>query len=199
MKRWTMAFPYVAALTALLLFGAACTEKQVAKEEAPPPVESTVKRPPKPVVEEIPPPAPTPVQVSEAPAPKPPEEKGDAEVTAAQAQAEPAAGLQTVYFDFDKAVITAKAQETLKKNRDYLLANPDLRIVIEGHCDERGTNEYNLALGERRAAAARRFLADLGVDPDRMDVISYGEERPADPAGNEAAWAKNRRAEFKKL
>jgi peptidoglycan-associated lipoprotein len=207
MKRWTMACSLVAACAALLLFCAACTEKQVTKEEAPAPVAEPAKKPRKPVVEEIPP-APAPAQpevkVSEAPAPTPPKEEParpskDAEILAAATPTEPAAGLQPVYFEYDKAVITPEAQETLKKNRDFLMAHPELRVLIEGHCDERGTNEYNLALGERRAAATRRFLTDLGVDPNRMDLISYGEERPVDPASNEAAWAKNRRAEFKKL
>jgi peptidoglycan-associated lipoprotein len=204
MKRWTTACSLLAACAALLLFCTACTEKQVAKEEAPAPA-AEPRKPRKPVVEEIAP-APAPAQpevkVSEIPPPAPPVEPAqparEPEIQAAAASVEPAAGLQTIYFDFDKAVITPESQETLKKNRDYLMSRPDFRVLIEGHCDERGTNEYNLALGERRAAATRRFLTDLGIDPNRMDVISYGEERPVDPAANEAAWAKNRRAEFKK-
>ncbi|PLX42439.1 MAG: peptidoglycan-associated lipoprotein [Deltaproteobacteria bacterium] len=105
--------------------------------------------------------------------------------------------LNTIFFDFDKSDITSEAAATLDANKDNLLSYPAARVRIEGHCDERGTNEYNLALGERRANATKRYLADAGVDPNRMDTISYGEERPVDPASNEAAWAKNRRAEFK--
>lgn len=107
--------------------------------------------------------------------------------------------LKRVYFEYDKSSITPEAAEILKKNRDYLLASPKARVLIEGHCDERGTVEYNLALGERRANSVRRFLEDLRIDSKRMDTISYGEERPVDPAANEEAWAKNRRAQFKEL
>ncbi|TLN07067.1 peptidoglycan-associated lipoprotein Pal, partial [bacterium] len=101
--------------------------------------------------------------------------------------------------DYDKSNITPEAADILKKNRDYITANPAVKVLIEGYCDERGTIEYNLALGERRANAVRRFLEDLRVDPKRMDTISYGEERPVDPASTEEAWAKNRRAEFKEI
>ncbi len=105
--------------------------------------------------------------------------------------------LKTIYFEFDKARITPDAAKLLKANRDYLLDNSDIKIVVEGHCDERGTNDYNLALGDRRANAVRRFLSDLRIDPNRMDTITFGENRPVDSASTEAAWAKNRRAEFK--
>jgi len=121
---------------------------------------------------------------------------GDTATTAASSEGL-ASLLKTIYFDFDKSDITSDAAATLDANKDNLLAYPAARIRIEGHCDERGTNEYNLALGERRANATKRYMADAGVDPNRMDTISYGEERPVDPASNEAAWAKNRRAEFR--
>ncbi|TAL18723.1 peptidoglycan-associated lipoprotein Pal [bacterium] len=107
--------------------------------------------------------------------------------------------LKRVHFEFDKFNITPEAADILKKNRDYLMSRPNVRILIEGHCDERGTVDYNLALGERRANAVRRFLEDLRIDSRRMDIISYGEERPLDPAANEDAWAKNRRADFREL
>jgi len=104
---------------------------------------------------------------------------------------------ESIYFDFDKADLKPEAQTVLKKKADWLRRNPGYSLRIEGHCDERGTNEYNLALGERRAASAKKFLAALGIAEDRMSIISYGEERPVDPGQNEEAWAKNRRDEFR--
>jgi len=103
---------------------------------------------------------------------------------------------EDVYFEFDSSALTMSAQEVLKRKAEWLRDNPDRRVVIEGHCDERGTNEYNLALGDRRAASAKQFLSDLGVSTSRLSTISYGEERPVDPRHNEEAWAKNRRAHF---
>ena len=88
-------------------------------------------------------------------------------------------------------------QETLKVIARYLLDHPKISVIIEGHCDERGTREYNLVLGEQRALSTRRFLISLGMSPDRLHTVSYGEDKPLDPASNEEAWAKNRRAEFK--
>ena len=102
----------------------------------------------------------------------------------------------TIYFDFDKSNIRDDARNGLKNNFDMLKSNPDMRVLIEGHCDERGTVEYNLALGERRARAAMEYLANLGISRDRMSIISYGKERPAVLGSNEDAWAKNRRDEF---
>lgn len=113
--------------------------------------------------------------------------------------AEPVAGLSRVHFDFDQSALTAAAKSTLEKNAKFLTANPGLRIRVEGHCDERGTTEYNIALGERRAKATSQYLTDLGIDPNRMGVTSYGKEVPLDPGHDEAAWAKNRRAEFVKF
>jgi peptidoglycan-associated lipoprotein len=102
----------------------------------------------------------------------------------------------TVYFDFDRATIkpgeTGKIEEVAK----YLQANPMHAVQIEGHCDERGTEQYNLSLGERRALSVREYLVTAGIQPDRVFTISYGESRPADPGHNEAAWAKNRRGVF---
>ncbi|MCX8038767.1 MAG: peptidoglycan-associated lipoprotein Pal [Candidatus Sumerlaeia bacterium] len=104
--------------------------------------------------------------------------------------------LQTVYFDFDRFDIKPEARRILDQNAEFLLANPDIKVLIEGHCDERGSTEYNLHLGQRRADAVREYLVAKGVSPDRLQTISYGEERPVDPGHNEAAWAKNRRAQF---
>jgi len=106
-------------------------------------------------------------------------------------------GWKSIYFAFDKSNLTAESRAILEHNAKILKDNPDIRVLIEGHCDERGTIEYNLALGERRALAARNYLINLGIDPNRIATISWGEERPADPGHNEEAWAKNRRDEFK--
>lgn len=103
---------------------------------------------------------------------------------------------ENIYFDFDKSVLSYQAQELLKEKAMWMRANPDASVVIEGHCDERGTNAYNLALGERRAESAKTFMVNLGISGARMTTISYGEERPVDMANNEEAWAKNRRATF---
>jgi len=103
---------------------------------------------------------------------------------------------EDVYFEFDKSSLTAAAQDNLLRKAEWLRQNPDATITIEGNCDERGTNEYNLALGDRRAESAKSFLVDLGINPARISTISYGEERPVDPRHNEEAWAKNRRDHF---
>ena len=103
---------------------------------------------------------------------------------------------ENVYFEFDDANLDAQAQELLKQKAMWLRDNLDTNVVIEGHCDERGTNAYNLALGERRAESAKTFLVDLGISAARLTTISYGEERPVDMGQNEEAWAKNRRAAF---
>lgn len=103
---------------------------------------------------------------------------------------------ERIYFGFDDATLTAEAQRILRRKAEYLRRNPGLGLRIEGHCDERGTFEYNLALGDRRAESVKSFLVGLGIGPGRLSTISYGEERPLDSAGNEAAWALNRRAEF---
>jgi peptidoglycan-associated lipoprotein len=103
---------------------------------------------------------------------------------------------ENVYFDFDTSTLDDKAQDVLKKKAEWLQDNPNAKIIIEGNCDERGTNAYNLALGERRAESVKTFLENLGIAASRMTTISYGEEKPVDPGHNEAAWAKNRRAAF---
>ncbi len=102
--------------------------------------------------------------------------------------------LKDVYFDFDKYDIRSADAEVLKGNAALLKKNASVKVQIEGHCDERGTIEYNLALGERRANSTKKYLVSLGISPDRISIISYGKERPLDPGHNEQAWAKNRRA-----
>jgi peptidoglycan-associated lipoprotein len=107
--------------------------------------------------------------------------------------------MDTVYFDFDEATLTELAKDTLVRNAEWLRANANARVQVEGNADERGTPEYNLALGERRAAAVKNYLASLGIDGGRLVTISYGEERPADPGHGEDAWARNRRVDFKAM
>jgi peptidoglycan-associated lipoprotein len=133
------------------------------------------------------------------PPPPPPPEQKPAE-PAARSEAVPGPErLQTVYFGFNDASLTEEAKEMLSRNAEYLRQRPGLRVQIEGHCDERGSTEYNLALGERRAYTVKTFLIKLGVEAQRLEIISYGEENPADPRHNEIAWARNRRAEFREL
>ncbi len=104
--------------------------------------------------------------------------------------------LKDIHFGFDRYDLTPKAREILSQNADLLLQHSRVKIQVEGHADERGTIEYNLALGERRANTTKEYLISLGVSPDRISTISYGEEMPVDPRHNEEAWAKNRRAHF---
>jgi peptidoglycan-associated lipoprotein len=104
--------------------------------------------------------------------------------------------LATIYFDFDEFALRPDAQSTLKSNAQLLRDNPSWQIQIEGNCDERGSDEYNLALGKKRAEAAKTYLVDLGIDSTRIATISYGEENPAAQGSDEMAWAKNRRDDF---
>lgn len=107
-----------------------------------------------------------------------------------------AAGLTAVYFDFDSYLLTTEARETLSRNANWLTENQLLKVVIEGHADERGSDEYNLALSEKRALAAQRYLDTLGVKSDRMESVGYGEEKPALQGHDDGTFAKNRRVEF---
>lgn len=101
-----------------------------------------------------------------------------------------------IHFDFDSSSIRPDAREILRENADYFMNHRISSIIIEGHCDEKGTNEYNMALGERRAQETKKYLVNLGVKESLMQTVSFGEENPLDPASNEDAWAKNRRAHF---
>ncbi|HSG48984.1 MAG TPA: peptidoglycan-associated lipoprotein Pal [Longimicrobiales bacterium] len=103
---------------------------------------------------------------------------------------------QVVYFDYDESEITPQAQQILRAKVEILRANPSLNVRIEGHADERGSTEYNLALGTRRAEAVRQFFTSFGLDASRFAITSYGEERPAAQGSSEQAWSQNRRAEF---
>lgn len=104
---------------------------------------------------------------------------------------------RTVYFDFDQFNLRSDARSSLDNNYQLLREHPDVIVRIEGHCDERGTVEYNLSLGEKRARACQDYLTNLGLAANRVSIISYGKERPAVEGSNEEAWARNRRAEFR--
>ena len=127
-------------------------------------------------------------ETSQTESPKPTEE---AKVTESEID------FEMVHFDFDKYNLRPDAIQVLNENAKVLMENSGVKIRIEGHCDERGTVEYNLALGEKRAQAAKDYLAKLGISASRIEIISYGKERPVDLEQNESAWAKNRRDEFK--
>jgi OOP family OmpA-OmpF porin len=134
--------------------------------------------PPKPVAEEKPV-----VEMEEKPA-------------AAEAPAVEISKLDAIYFAFDKYTLMPEAREVLKKHAEWLSKNPDKNVVIEGNCDERGTNEYNMALGQSRANSAAKYLMDLGIVKDRVSTVSYGEEHPLCKESNEKCWSKNRRTDF---
>ncbi len=125
-----------------------------------------------------------------------PAEAAPSEAAAQSAAASSAGFDKKVYFDFDKFDLKPEAIETLNELASFLKGNTGLKVKIEGNCDERGTTEYNLALGERRAKAALDYIVSQGINSARVSTISYGKEKPADPNHNEEAWAKNRRDEF---
>jgi peptidoglycan-associated lipoprotein len=167
---------------------------------APPPTAAAVTTPP-------PAAAPPPAPVAPAPAPQPAAPPPVAAAPPPPAPAPPPARpapaeyrsipeLRDVFFDFDRYAIRPDAARTLDANVDWLRSNPTALVLIEGHCDERGTNSYNLALGERRAKAAQDYLVSRGIAADRIVIISYGEERPTCTERNETCWAKNRRGQF---
>jgi len=157
----------------------ACAKKQVKPEAAPGVKEERVAPP----SELAPPPMESaPIEESE-PAPR-------------EMEAE---GLSVILFDFDKYNIRDDQRAVIEANASWLKSHPDVKVSIEGHCDERGTNEYNLALGERRAKTTQKVLASLGVDQSRLSTISYGEERPVCNDKMESCYSKNRRAQFKLL
>lgn len=107
-------------------------------------------------------------------------------------------GLKKIHFDFDQSYIKAEYEPVLKGNASFLKSNARTNIAVEGHCDERGTNEYNIALGDRRAQAAKRYLVNLGISDGRLSIVSYGEEKSVCSEHDESCWWQNRRAEFLK-
>lgn len=139
------------------------------------------------------PPAPAPAPAPSTPGPAGPPTTGDAEAVRAALVADLG---NVIHFDYDQDAIKPEDRPILDRKADILRVNPSLRIRISGHADDRGSDEYNLVLGNKRALSAKQYLMGKGIDGGRIDVTSFGEERPVDPAENETAWAKNRRAEF---
>jgi peptidoglycan-associated lipoprotein len=188
MNRW---LSLRAAVVLLLVVGAAaCGKKQppIARPIPPPPPVSTPVTPPP----EPPPPAPA----EPTPAPAPVAVPEDSIASRSLDEINKNSPLKPVFFGVDQSEIDQAGQQALANNADLLKRYPTWLISIEGHCDERGTAEYNLALGERRAVAARNYLVSLGISADRVKTVSYGKEFPFDPGHTEDAWAKNRRAHF---
>lgn len=132
------------------------------------------------------------------------EAKPDRQLEADRLQAETAAREaalaafvgENIHFDFDSFLLSDRARQILVAKAEYLRTNPDITVIVEGHCDDRGTNEYNVALGERRAQSVKTFLVNLGIDTNRLSTVSYGEERPIATGHDEASLAENRRAQF---
>jgi len=121
------------------------------------------------------------------------ETKAAEEAKAKERSAVATTGLQPIYFDFDRAFVRDDAKAIMKANADWLKANSGVKVRIEGNCDERGTKEYNQALGQRRAASAKKYLTDLGISAKRISLISYGKEKPVCTESNEECWQKNRK------
>ena len=195
-KETTMKIKMLCLLTALslaVLVTGGCANKEVIKSE-----EAVVPKA-EPAIVEVAKPAPVePAPVAQvAPVvPVAPPVVQPIENQSAKASA-PELSFEAVYFDYDKSDLRQDARDVLSKNAEILLkSKPDAKIQIEGNCDERGSAEYNLALGERRAKAAMQYLITLGVKADRLSTISYGKEKPAVQGSDEAAWSKNRRDEF---
>jgi peptidoglycan-associated lipoprotein len=157
----------------LTLVAAGCGGKQV--EETPPPAPEMAPAPP-------PAPAPAPVAVDTMPAPAPDTRRATLE--------------ERIQFALDRADLTPEARMTLAAKVEILRESPGLTLRVDGHADERGSDEYNLALSKRRAAEAKRFMMDQGIDAARIETVGYGEEQPLDRTSSESAWAMNRRADF---
>jgi len=172
---------FILILSLITITGCPGSKKTLQTPVSQDPVEPQETRDPEPAVPEYTPPA---------------EETRSANTTET-ASAAPF-NLQTIYFEFDRHDLTSEALQLLADNARVLKAHPDARIVVAGHCDERGTVEYNLALGDKRANAAKDYLVSLGVSSSQVSVISYGKERPFDSSQSESGWAKNRRAEFER-
>lgn len=173
----------------LAVFVGACAKKQppIARPMPPPPVNTNTPPPP-------PPPPPTPVS---EPVPVPPEPLVDDAIGSRSLDdLNRESPLQPLFFDLDSSDVSADGQRVLQSNAALLKQYVTWQITIEGHCDERGTAEYNLALGERRALAAKTYLVSLGIPADHVRTVSYGKEFPFDAGHDDAAWARNRRAHF---
>jgi peptidoglycan-associated lipoprotein len=181
----------VAVLTGLvvasLALGACAPKKPPVARPLPPPPPTTPEAPP--------PPAPV-APVAEKPVVTAPPVVEDPMATRSIDELNRDSPMRVAYFDYDSAELSAEARAALDANAAVLKKYPTWTVTIEGHCDERGTAEYNLALGERRAVAAQSYLVALGIPASRVKTVSYGKEFPFDPGHDESAWAKNRRAHF---
>ena len=176
-----------------LLIGACARRPNIPVVAAPAPTTPAPAAPPAPAP---PPPAPAPAAPpAPAPAPAPPATAMPAPAPAPK-EFMPNDNVKPIYFDFDKSVIRPGDAKILDASAAWLKQNANQLLLIEGHCDERGTNEYNLALGDRRAKAAMNYLVAQGISADRVTIVSYGEERPVCTEHNEACWSKNRRDQF---
>lgn len=161
----------------------------------PPPAPPPPAPPPPAAAPAPPPPPPPPPPPAPAPPPRPlTEDEIFARMTLDELNAKMPLG--DAFFDYDMSTIRDDARGVLQRNAEYLKRWPSTRVSVEGHADSRGTNEYNLALGERRAAAVMTYLVSLGISPNRLRTVSYGKEFPFDPGHDESAWGKNRRAQF---
>jgi peptidoglycan-associated lipoprotein len=169
----TLIFSFAVALLVLFAAQGCSSRKKVSNDAAPP-------EPPPTTSDNTPPSTET---------PPPPPSTGDT-------GEETSANLRDAYFDYDDASLREDAKAALDGNGKAMASRTSMSVVIEGHCDERGSVEYNLALGEKRARAAKEYLVTYGVSPSRMTTISYGKERPFDPGHTEESWAQNRRAHF---
>jgi peptidoglycan-associated lipoprotein len=178
----------VLVLTVVALVGLGCAKKQTVKSEGAPGGPGAAPAP----VGEAPMTAPPPAPV----APTPAEKLASAAEAGVAVTEEKLSRFDDVLFDFDKSEVREDGRKTCQVVADYLKKNPRAKLQIEGHCDERGTAEYNIALGDRRATAVMTYLVSLGVPKAALSTVSFGKERPLDPGSNEDAWAKNRRAHF---
>ncbi len=180
----------LAVLVALVVIGLAACGKKV------PPVARPVPPPPPPTTEATTKPPAPPEPVKEPALVPPTPVKDDTMSSRSLDDLNKDSPLKPVYFEYDSAEVSPQSQKVLDGNAEVLKKYQTWVVTIEGHCDERGTAEYNLALGERRAVAARTYLVSLGIGADRIKTVSYGKEFPFDPGHDEAAWQKNRRDHF---
>jgi peptidoglycan-associated lipoprotein len=193
MSKTVRAFLCGTSAIALALTGVACHKNK------PPVVTATqATEAPAPIVAPPPPPPPTATVPTNTdfvqPEPKPVEETLPRDADSLNRVAQERGYIQDAYYTYDEASLSPEAQAALTASANWLKSHSDLSLLIEGHCDERGTEQYNLALGDRRANSARDFLATLGIEPGRMRTVSYGEERPFANGHDDSAWSKNRRA-----
>jgi len=185
--KWAVLVLSVAALVAV-----GCAKKQTVKSEGAPGAPGAAVTPAPPAVGEAPVKEAPPAPVAVAPATPPAAAPGVAVTEEKMSQ------FDDVRFDFDKSEVKEDGRKTCQVVADYLKKNPMAKFLIEGHCDERGTNEYNMALGDRRAQSTKTYLINLGNDPSKMSTMSYGEERPVGTCHDESCWWQNRRSDFVK-